>query len=187
MRRLSLLALLAIFLLPAVSFTGCAAIIGVATLSSKVAATQSILDAALRTARRFAEVPDELPRITSGQAVEGTLALGDEELEDGSFFHTWFYDGTAGERLIVRMTSETFAPFVVIGFMEGGLEGRFVQLDGQGPLPDGSTARISIELERTGLYTILANSEEPGATGAYRLEMAAVAADDAARAQEQDS
>jgi hypothetical protein len=156
---------------------GCALVVGAVSLSSKVATSRTILDAALATARRFAETPAEMPLLTSGQAVEGTLTATDEQLEDGSHFHVWFYEGMAGERLIVRMTSEEFEPFVIIGFMEGGVQGEFVQLDGQGPLPDGSTARIGIDLEQTGLYAILANSSGPGGTGPYRLELAAVPSD----------
>lgn len=155
------------------SLTGCGALITAATLSGKVPDSASILEAAVRTGRTLAAgqaAPEGgLRTIEAGQAVSGTLTEEDEQLQDGSYFSARLYDGAVGERIRVDLWSEAFAPVVILGFMEGGIEGTFEQLDAVGG--DGSPATLTRELERTGTYVVVASTLEPGSTGAYRMRV----------------
>jgi len=160
---------LALFLLAPLALGGCAAIIGAATLGSKVAGTASILEAAVQTARTAAGPrPAEAAFVTAGEAVSGRLAEGDQTLEDGTYFDSWFYEGSSGELLTIELRSMTFEPYLIVGKMVGGMEGTFERIE----LPEDEGepfSRATVLLEDAGTYAILVNAFEQGAEGAYTL------------------
>jgi hypothetical protein len=110
--------------------------------------------------------------IALGGTVNGTLADGDcRLLEDNSFVDAYTFNGTAGQQIIVTMTSNTngLVPTLFLYTPNGAVEIETA--------PNGSnTARIPQEsglftLPATGTYTILANSFATGQTGNYTLRL----------------
>lgn len=161
-----LLSALLVVLLP-----GCGALITAAQMSGKMPSTEAVVNAAVRTARALTPAEQELRTIAAGDAVSGSLTEAHEQLEDGSHFATWFYTGTAGETVQIDLWSDDFEPFLIVGFMEGGLEGSFEQIASAGDVGAGSPVTLSWTLDRSGLYAIVANTVEPGQTGSYRLRV----------------
>lgn len=151
--------------------SGCGLLITAAKVSGKMPDTATLVEAAIRTGMALAGARPGVRTITAGEAVSGTISLNDEQLEDGSHFQVWFYTGTAGEQIQIDMWSDAFEPYLILGFMEGGLEGTFEQLEAVGEVGAGSPVTIRRELDRTGMYAIVANSVEPGQVGAYRLRV----------------
>jgi hypothetical protein len=116
--------------------------------------------------------------ITAGTQVNGTLANGDCRLiEDGSFIDAYTFSGTAGQQVIISMTStsSTLEPTLFLLSPTG------TTLDIK-VAPEGSnTARIpagngAFTLPSNGTYTILANSFAPGQTGNYTLRLTSLTA-----------
>jgi plastocyanin len=100
-----------------------------------------------------------------GREVAGTLARGENTLDDGSFMDMYAFQGQAGQRVEFTMTSATFDTFLVVTG-----PGDFIERndDGQGAA-DGTNSRLVVTLPRAGTYAVHATSFEGGVTGAYRL------------------
>ncbi len=150
---------------------GCGAIVTAATMSGKLPDAATVLEAAVRAGRSLSDPAAELRTIGPNQGVTGTLDEDDHQLDDGTYFDTWFYTGSAGERVQIDLWSDDFEPFLVLGFMEVGLQGTFEQLAAAGGPDLPQPASIVITLDRSGTYAILANTVEPGQLGAYRMRV----------------
>lgn len=172
-RALSVLLLSATALGTAGALSGCALLFTAATMSGKMPDTASVLEAAVRAGRTLTAPQAELRTIATGEAATGTLTETDEQLEDGSYFATWFYTGSMGDTVQIDLWSDDFEPYLILGFMEGGLEGSFEQLAAAGEAGAGSPATLTLTLDRSGTYAIVANTIESGRTGAYRLRVMA--------------
>ncbi len=106
-----------------------------------------------------------------GQSMNGTLAISDCSLGDGTYVDAYSFSGTANQQVSILMTSSAFDTYLYL-------------LN-----PDGSVLRINDDLNpgvdtnsripatgyftlpANGTYTILANSFDAGATGAYVLTL----------------
>lgn len=108
-------------------------------------------------------------RITSGQRVNGTLARTDQMLGDSSFFDTYTYQGRAGERVRIAMTSSAFDTYLSIGQV---VDGRYHEVE-KNDDADGTNSVIDVTLPRAGTYQIRANSFLKHQTGAYTLQIGA--------------
>jgi len=109
--------------------------------------------------------------INIGQTVNGSLSPSDCHLDDGSFADAYSFNGTAGQRIAIQMSSD-FDTFLVLLKPDGSLF--LFDDDGGG----GTNSRIPsgsgfIGLPITGTYTILANSFDPGVSGTYSLTLSA--------------
>ncbi|WP_420127617.1 caspase family protein [Longimicrobium sp.] len=104
-------------------------------------------------------------RIALGQNRAGTLARTDPMLPDSSFYDTYSYQGRAGERVRISMTSGAFDTYLSIGQV---VDGRYREVanndDG-----DGTNSVLDVTLPQAGTYQIRANSFLKGQTGAYTL------------------
>ena len=103
----------------------------------------------------------------------GTLATSDcRLLEDSSFLDAYTFSGTAGQQIVITMTSSTTGLVPVVFLLSP--TGTVLAIDAN---PNSSnTARIpagtaSFTLPSNGTYTILANSFAPGQTGNYSLKL----------------
>lgn len=108
--------------------------------------------------------------INFGQTVNGTLSTSDCSLDDGSFVDVYSFSGTTGQRISILMTSPAFDTFLYLLRPDGSV----LQIDDDGA--GGTDSRIPpgsgfLTLPATGSYTILANSFDAGATGAYSLTL----------------
>jgi hypothetical protein len=116
--------------------------------------------------------------ITVPQTVNGTLASGDCVLSDNTLFDGYTFSGTAGQQVIINMTSTQFDTYLyLLKPGETTISGTTTQDDdgGAGGINGQNTnSRISITLAATGTYTIIANAFDapPSGTGSYALSIA---------------
>ncbi|MBW4494366.1 MAG: trypsin-like peptidase domain-containing protein [Oscillatoria princeps RMCB-10] len=121
-----------------------------------------------RTASRSSgpAVPNFTPKpiALNGQPVAGKLGPGSLTLRaDSSFFDIYTFEGRAGQRVTLEMTSREIDPFLILL----NPRGRDVAQDNDGG--GGSSARIVATLPASGRYTVIANSSQAGESGAYSL------------------
>lgn len=108
--------------------------------------------------------------ISYGQTVNGALATSDCSLDDGSYVDVYSFSGTTNQRISILMTSSAFDTYLYLVKPDGSV--LTIDDDGGG----GTNSRIPsgsgfLTLPTTGTYTILANSFDAGATGAYSLTL----------------
>lgn len=115
--------------------------------------------------------PVRTTAIRSGETVNGSLAEGDAELDDGRWYDAYAYTGRAGERVRIELGSEDFDSYVVIGRMENGT---FTEIASNDDAEDGEglDSALEVELPEDGRYVIQATSFSAGTQGAYTLSIA---------------
>jgi serine protease Do len=105
-------------------------------------------------------------RITPNVPVEGMLDKdSDVHPSDSSYFNAYTFDGKAGQRVEIDMTSSEVDPYIILLAPDGQDLGH--DDDGGG----GSNARLTIALPADGTYTVLANTYQAGETGHYSLRL----------------
>ena len=101
-----------------------------------------------------------------GQTVNGELTDSDRTLDDGSKYDEYTFQGAAGDRVVISMTSSAFDTYLAL-LSAGGQ--RVAQND---DATDGDTnSQIVFTLPAAGRYTIVANSYEAGSFGSYALKL----------------
>lgn len=106
--------------------------------------------------------------LRAGQTVSGRLDSSDPQLADDSYFDTWLYDGNAGDRLLVTLTSSDFDTFLSWGRGEGNsFTADLTDDDGAG----NTNSQIEVTLDQSGRYVLRANSWSGGETGSYTLSI----------------
>lgn len=101
-----------------------------------------------------------------GATASGALTTGDSTLQGGEFVDVFAFEGKAGQRVVVTMTSEAFDAYLLIA---GPANFREENDDAD---KDVSDAQLDVRLPADGTYTISATSYEPGETGAYAIAVA---------------
>ena len=115
---------------------------------------------------RAATPPVPARQIRAGETLTGSLAATDPIADDDTNYDEFSYSGTAGERVILDLSSTDFDTYLLIGRME---DGQFKALAENDDNQDGGTgSTIVFTLPTTGQYLIRANSLGK-ATGAYSL------------------
>jgi S1-C subfamily serine protease len=104
-------------------------------------------------------------RITlNGSPVQGVLSSSSGVLSsDNSFFNAYTFEGQAGQQVTIEMTSRDVNPYLILLRPDGS------DLAQDNDSAGDRNARLTTVLPETGLYTILANTFEPGETGRYRI------------------
>lgn len=104
--------------------------------------------------------------LSYGQTINGELTDSDRTLDDGSKYDEYTFQGAAGDRVVITMTSSSFDTYLAL--LSAGGE-RVAQND---DATDGDTnSQIVFTLPAAGRYTIVANSYEAGSFGAYALKL----------------
>lgn len=101
--------------------------------------------------------------IRVGQSLDGTLATGDQTLNNGAFLDFYRIEGRSGQRLVATVTSD--AMDVVVAISGNGLELQNDDAPGM-----GTDARLEATLPADGVYVIGVTSYG-AATGPYRLSV----------------
>ena len=129
---------------------------------------------ASRTAQRLGPAPGDTPPkplALNGSAVTGRLGQGSSVLPvDNSFFDLYAFEGKAGQRVQIDMTSREIDSYLILLDPNGD---EVTQDDDGG---GGPNSRIVATLPADGTYLLMANSYEAGQAGAYSLKAEATSA-----------
>ena len=102
--------------------------------------------------------------VPTSNTMTGTLASGDDQLDDGEWYDSYDFTGSRGDMVTVSMSSNDFDAFVgLIG--PSGVVG--VNDDG----PDGTNSLLEVELPEDGEYSVVATSYAVGEVGAYSVSI----------------
>ncbi|HBB35334.1 MAG TPA: serine protease [Cyanobacteria bacterium UBA8803] len=127
-----------------------------------------------RTAQQQSPLPSNrqpLPLALNNSAIAGRLGRGSNVLPvDNSFFDLYAFQGRAGQRLQIDMTSRDIDSYLILLDPNGN---DLAQDDDSG---GGMNARIAITLPADGTYLLIANSYQAGQAGPYNLRVQATAA-----------
>lgn len=105
---------------------------------------------------------------TTALAGAGFLGPDDDRLASGEYFDRVSFTGTAGDEVVIEVTSTDFDPYVIL---IDAAENPIVQQD-DGP-GVGLNVLLHVTLPTTGDFTVIVTSALPGETGGYRLTVAA--------------
>lgn len=94
-----------------------------------------------------------------------SIALGDLQTSAGDYLDAYWFAGTQGDQIQVRMSSAAFDSFLLLQSYDGRL---LVADDNSG---GGLSSLISFTLPQTGPYIVLATPFEPNVTGNYSLSL----------------
>jgi len=126
------------------------------------------------TAQRQGPAPGDIPPkqlLLNGARVSGRLGRGSNVLPvDNSFFDLYAFEGKAGQRVQIDMTSREIDSYLILIDPNGD---EVTQDDDGG---GGSNSRIVATLPADGTYLLMANSYEAGQAGAYSLRAGVTAA-----------
>lgn len=100
---------------------------------------------------------------------QGTLAKGDEALDDGELTDAYTIEAEAGDQVTISMRSEAFDTYLML-VQEGVEDGLVVQNDDAAE-DDPTWSQIIQTLPAAGAYTVYATSYEAGETGGYSLSI----------------
>ncbi|MCF2145292.1 trypsin-like peptidase domain-containing protein [Desmonostoc muscorum LEGE 12446] len=104
----------------------------------------------------------------NGQVLEASLKNGDRTLPNNSYFHTYVFEGKAGQRLTIEMDSQQIDPHLYL--LLPAKEKLIAANDDISP--KDFNARLTITLPEDGIYYLLANTFEAGESGSYSLRAA---------------
>lgn len=104
-----------------------------------------------------------------GQLFHGELSAASNVLpSDSSYFNSYMFDGRAGQKVVIEMTSRNFDSYLIL-IAPGGSNN--IQSDGITDRPGASFTSITTLLPEDGTYLLLANSLRSGAIGPYSLRV----------------
>ena len=109
-------------------------------------------------------------RIEAGQSVSGTLNENDARLPDQTYVERWTFTATAGQRLIITLSSKDFDSYAIVARATGETVEYLAQDDDSG---GGTNAQIVFVAPAAGQYMILANSRDRNGLGSYNLSIVA--------------
>lgn len=102
--------------------------------------------------------------IAPGEApVSGTLAEGDQVRDDDSWYDGWSLEVEEGEHVVIVLASPDFDTYLTLVSPTGRTFNN--DDDGEG----GTDSRLDLVIDEAGRWTVVANTLNPGDTGAYRL------------------
>ena len=103
--------------------------------------------------------------IRPGTRTRGSLASGDTQLSSGEYMDTYTIAGRAGQRLVIRLTSTAFDPYLL---MRGPAD---FSEDNDDEATGSTAARLEVRLPADGQYRIIATSYRSGEQGDYELDV----------------
>ncbi len=111
--------------------------------------------------------------ITTGTSIEGELTDADAILVSGEMHQEWRFTAQSGERFDIALSSGDFDTNLVVGRGSGREMTPLGRNDDGYDQPSATDSRLLFTAPTAGDYTIRVTSFGPGATGRYRLSLAA--------------
>jgi hypothetical protein len=103
-----------------------------------------------------------------GTAVRAELVASDPTLSDGSPFHAYALEASAGVTVRASMESSQFDPYLVLYRIEGDSAVRVTSDDDSG---EDTNALLEWSVDRSGRYVVVANALSRGSSGSYTLSV----------------
>jgi hypothetical protein len=105
--------------------------------------------------------------LPAGEAapLSGTLGEGDQVRDDDSWYDGWSLDVEEGEHIVIVLASPDFDTYLTLVSPSGRAFNN--DDDGEG----GTDSRLDMVVDEAGRWTVVANTLNPGDTGAYRLSV----------------
>jgi len=104
----------------------------------------------------------------NGQAISDRLEPGDSTLPDNSYYKLYGFEGKAGQRVTIEMSSGEIDSTLFLLKPDGS---KLEQNDDISP--NNFNARIVVNLPENGVYTVIANAFEPGESGSFTIRATA--------------
>ncbi|MFN6564617.1 MAG: trypsin-like peptidase domain-containing protein [Nostoc sp. ChiSLP01] len=101
----------------------------------------------------------------NGQVLEASLKNGGRTLPNNSYFHTYVFEGKAGQQITIEMDSQQIDSHLYL-LLPG--KKRLVA-ENDDISPKDFNARLTLTLPEDGIYYLLANTFEAGESGSYNL------------------
>ncbi|MFC1529764.1 hypothetical protein ACFL6R_03500, partial [Gemmatimonadota bacterium] len=119
------------------------------------------------------EISDGSLESKTGQSISsGSLASGDQLLDDGRYADTYSLDGTIGEEVVIDLRSAEFDTYLRLVSPAGVIQ---YNDDYEG---DQNRSLMNLTLEENGTHTVIVTSYAVGGSGAYDLLITKGIADD---------
>ena len=108
--------------------------------------------------------------IQAGEVESGTLTDGDAVRDgDEMYYDYWLYEGRAGERITINLSSSAFDTYLTFGRLDGET---FEEIESNDDAPGDTTdSELGVTLPSAGTYAIRASSYGEGVTGDYVVEV----------------
>ncbi len=124
-----------------------------------------------------AEPPPIISISLNGQVIDGSLTKGDRTLGNssfaGSFSKFYQFQGRAGQKVVIEMTSQKINPALVL-YQQISSQGQGKEIAKNDDREPGDfNAQIVTTLPEDGVYVIAATSADREETGSYRLRATA--------------
>ncbi|MEH2242263.1 trypsin-like peptidase domain-containing protein [Nostoc sp.] len=104
----------------------------------------------------------------NGQVLQAGLKNGDRILPNNSYFHTYVFEGKAGQQITIEMDSQQIDSHLYL--LLPAKERLIAENDDISP--KDFNARLTVTLPENGIYYLLANTFEAGESGSYSLRAA---------------
>ncbi|MBX9706680.1 MAG: PPC domain-containing protein [Caulobacteraceae bacterium] len=121
--------------------------------------------------------PMSVQPIGFGATISGELADGDGQNDAGQIADGYTFEGRAGQRVIVTMSSDAFDTWLDLYAGEGG--GQYVVDSDDDGAGEGTNSRLTYTLLEDGLYTIHARGFAEDGRGDYEIGLTEAAPDPA--------
>ncbi len=105
------------------------------------------------------------------EAGAGSLGPGDTQLQSGEFYDRVSFEGRAGDRIVIELSSTEFDPYLLILDANDQV---LLQVDDSAGA--GLNVLLTYDLPAAGRYSLIVTSARPGEAGGYRLSIAAPSA-----------
>lgn len=103
-----------------------------------------------------------------GETVSGTLEEADPTWGGNGRFDAYRFQANEGDRVLIRLASDDFDPYLVVGTESGGIFDPLQQNDDSG---EELNSRIHFTAPRTGTYRVLAQAYAEYGLGTYTLSL----------------
>lgn len=103
--------------------------------------------------------------IAYGATISGQIAAGDLQSSAGDYLDAYWFAGTQGDRVQIKLDSTAFDAALILNRNTGST----IAADDNGG--GGQNALINFTLPETGVYVVIATPLAPGRTGAYTLSL----------------
>jgi hypothetical protein len=110
----------------------------------------------------------EVRAIAIGESRDGSINEADAELDRGTYYHLYRFEGLAGQQLEITLRSADFDAYL---FLDSIVGATWQAIEEDDDSAGGSDARVTVRLEDTAAYFLRVTTYAALETGLYTLEI----------------